>query len=357
MALFGGKTRLPRSRGPDKTVRVFSVRRVPRHHSAMKLHRLTAALAAVLLALAPGRAAADPAAIFVGNYNGGSPNADVLAYDATGAAATGYAAPTGFSNPKGIAYNPASGMLYVADINAGKIRTFNAATGMETSIGFASAAGLDYPIGLALNAGVLYAANYYGNTAVTAYNAATGAAVTSGFTSPTGLSNPYGLAVNNTMLFVANYGNGTLGAYNLATGVASFTITGLSGPTGVALFGNDLFVANTNGTTVGEYDARSGAVINASFVTGLSVPEGLAILGNRLLVAIDSGSTVGAYGIPDTAATGNVPTSATPSFLTGLNGPTFIAIGNIPEPSTWMLLGMGAGMLGLATLRRRVLCV
>ena len=95
-----------------------------------------ATVTATLLALAPGRAAADPAAIYVGNYNGGTfggSNGYVSAYSATGAAATGYTAPAGFGDAGGVAYNPANGMLYVADSNTSKIRTFNAINGAETT--------------------------------------------------------------------------------------------------------------------------------------------------------------------------------------------------------------------------------
>ena len=312
-----------------------------------------AALVATLLALAPGRAAADPAAIFVstGNYDAGY----VPAYDSTGAGATGYTAPSGLTLPEGLAWNPANGMLYVADAQTSQIRTFNAANGAETSIGFANATGLVGPEGLALNAGVLYAANF-GGTAVTAYNAANGARVTSGFKSPTVPKGSTGLAVNATTLFVANENNNTLGAFNLATGTAAagFTpiTTGLNRPLGVALFGNDLFVANLSSQTVGEYDATTGAVINASFVTGVANPYGLAILGNRLLVADNLNNTVGAYGIPAVALLNNVPTSSNASFLTVPDGPTYVAIANVPEPSTWALLTLGTAALGLA-LRRR----
>ncbi|MEO6846169.1 MAG: hypothetical protein ABI254_02855, partial [Chthoniobacterales bacterium] len=39
----------------------------------------------------------------------------------------------------------------------------------------------------------------------------------------------------------------------------------------------NLYVSNTSANTVGKYDAKTGAVINASFITGLSGPRGLAM--------------------------------------------------------------------------------
>ena len=72
-----------------------------------------------------------------------------------------------------------------------------------------------------------------------------------------------------------------------------------------AAHGQDLYVASFGSNTVGEYDASTGALIDANFVTGLDNPYGLAV-------------------------------------------------SDVPEPSTWALLGSGAGWLGLI-LRRRSL--
>ena len=310
------------------------------------------ALAAVLLALAPGRAAADPPVIFVSSANGGTPNGDVPAFSATGATATNYTTPSSFQNPQGLAYDPANNTLYVADNGTSKIRTFNVTTGAETtaSTGFTSATGLSSPYGLAYSGGMLYAANSSANT-VTAYNAANGAQITS-FTSPTGLSHPFGLAVSGTMLYVASEQGNTITAFNLAMGTTTFTINDPNTPTAVALYGNDLFVSNLGNITVSEYDATTGNVINASFAANTSGAYGLAILGNLLLVASDeTKGGVDAYGIPAMATTGNMPTSITPGFITNLNQPFFIAV--VPEPSTWALLGVGIAGLGVVTLRQR----
>jgi len=76
----------------------------------------------------------------------------------------------------------------------------------------------------------------------------------------------------------------------------------LSYPWGIGILGNNLYVANYSNGTIGEYDATSGAAINSSLVTGLNFPVG-------------------------------------------------IAVGTVPEPSTYALLGLGA--LGVMTVLRR----
>ena len=311
-------------------------------------------LAAAVVSVVPfsGTSHAAPT-IYVSSFNNGSGSEP--AFNADGTAASGYTAPSGFGDPEGVAVDPATNTLYVADAAHNTISTFNATTGAATNIGFASAAGLNQPYGmLQVGSNLLVANNGNGSNTILAFNAANGQAGT-GFTSPTGLNGPAGLASLGTTLFVSNLGNNTVGAYNLAMGgaaVSSFTpISGLNGPLGLAVYGNDLFVANNDGSTVGEYNATTGAVINASFVTGLSQPWGLAVLGGNLLAANDGGTTVGEYGIPATATLGNTPTSSNANFLIGLDFPDFIAV--VPEPSTWAFVAAGVGLLGL-TLRRRI---
>jgi hypothetical protein len=51
----------------------------------------------------------------------------------------------------------------------------------------------------------------------------------------------------------------------------------LNGASGLAVNGNTLFVALVFGGTVGEYDAAGGGRINANFITGLNGPTGLAV--------------------------------------------------------------------------------
>jgi DNA-binding beta-propeller fold protein YncE len=110
------------------------------------------------------------------------------------------------------------------------------------------------------------------------------------------------------------------------------------------IHGCSYFVANYgggSGTTVGEYDATTGDAIKASFITGLNGPTGLALSSNNLFVANFSGGTVGEYD----ATTGDAIKA---SFITGLNGPEALAVPSVPEPSTWSMIAVGGvALLGM----------
>jgi hypothetical protein len=172
----------------------------------------------------------------------------------------------------------------------------------------------------------------------------------------TGLSGPLGLVLTskNDALFVSNNKTGVVGKYDLPGGGAdsSFTpITGLKGVMGVAVSndGKTLYVASFgkvtatgSGTgTVGTYDAKSGAVINASFLSNLSGPTGLAIQGGVLYVALFGNmfgtGSVGAFDTEDAGEFNNGP------LITGLNQPVGLALsGN----STLYVVNEGNGTIG-----------
>jgi WD40 repeat protein len=74
------------------------------------------------------------------------------------------------------------------------------------------------------------------------------------------------------------------------------------------LSGDDLFVANGNDGTVGQYDAKTGNVINATFITGLASPSpcGLGRLGNSLFVTDTVGNVLGKYSAKTGKSSGTV---------------------------------------------------
>jgi PPE-repeat protein len=100
--------------------------------------------------------------------------------------------------------------------------------------------------------------------------------------------------------------------------------------------GNDLFVSNNSGGSIGEY-TTSGATVNTSLILGLSTPYGVAIAGNDLFVANFGNDTIGEY----TTSGGTV----NPSLISGLNGPWALATVPVPEPTSWILDGLGLALL------------
>jgi len=110
----------------------------------------------------------------------------------------------------------------------------------------------------------------------------------------------------------------------------------------ILISGNNLFVANATNNSIGEYtlsaDGLSVTSSNSSFVTGLKGPHGLAVSGTNLFVANYGNNTIGEFN----ATTGAVINA---SLVSGVTGPTSIAFLAVPEPSTYVLFGLGALML------------
>jgi len=276
----------------------------------------------------------------------------------------------------------ADAQIYVANAGNGTIGEYDATTGAAINAGLVS--GLSTPIGLALSGSDLFVANL-GTGTIGEYNAITGAAVASSLV--TGLPGPVGVAVAGGDLYVTDSGNGTIGEYNASTGAAinSSLVSGLAGPQGVVVFGSNLLVSNFTGV-IGEYDASTGTAINASFITtGLSNPDGLFVSGGHLFVSNNGNGTAGEYnattgaaintalvsGLSNTAGVGvsssnvfvtngnaidvvaaDTGGTLTASFITGLNGPEYIAVQSVPEPAAVAALA-GMGVLGVALIRRR----
>ena len=115
--------------------------------------------------------------------------------------------------------------------------------------------------------------------------------------------------------------------------------------------GNDLFVTSylgpgLIGPMVGEYDATTGAAINPSFITGLNGATGLAVSGNDLFV-LNEGSGLGTGTVGEYNATTGAALNA--GFITGLDVPTGLAVVSVvPEPSTWSMIAIGGvALLGI----------
>lgn len=209
-----------------------------------------------------------------------------------------------------------------------------------------------------------------------------------------GLANPLGIAVNpsNGEIFVVNNGNNQVSKYQ-ADGVlinASFQNVATS-PDGILLEGNDMLVVRWASSAVGRYTNTgvNGSTVNATFLTS-NVPTWRPFsiakdsLGNyfvsgsdRVLkfdssgvqdtgwvinytgaygLAIDSQDNiyVGAYGGTSIGKFASTGATINANFITGVSSVTSIAIQqNVPEPSTYALVGIAAIVMGAASKRKR----
>ena len=242
---------------------------------------------------------------------------------------------TGLNRPIWMAVS--GNTLFVANTANGTIGAFNATTGAPINANFITGASG----GIAVSGNTLFVvggAAFAGTGTIGEYDASTGTVINAKFI--TGLTAPRTVAVSGNTLFVTCTRPGPAGsvlpgiisAYNATTGevINANFVTGLRNPQGLAVSGNNLFVADADRDTISEYDATTGSVINANFITGVrtdgaiqfSVPIGIAVSGDDLFVTNSvANGMVGKYN----ATTG---ASIDANFISGLNGPTGLAIGS-----------------------------
>jgi hypothetical protein len=281
------------------------------------------------------------------------------------------------------------------------VSEYDASTGALINSSFLSVPS-PYVIGsMAVSNDLLYVFTDNGSqSAVGEYNATTGAPINPAFITwvnqvPPGPDSqyPYCIAVANGVLFVANRGaslpgdSGSVAEYDAMTGatVNASLITGLAVPTSIAVSGGDLFVVSgqsaiAEDATVGLY-TTSGVSLNPSLITNIPGPTpGLAaivISGDNLIVGVGtseyttSGTLVNsslndlgfpsdamaAYGnelfiagdqriaaITMSGATITDPLVQLPVSLQEVDGflPSMVVV---PEPSSWVLLAIGAAAL------------
>jgi hypothetical protein len=244
---------------------------------------------------------------------------------------------TGLKTPVGLVV--ANNNLFVANRGDGTVGVYDATTGDPQNPQLIT--GLKKPTGLAFMANTLYVSDFSAGT-VTAYafnhqnNTVT---PLPGFTTITGLKMPTGLAIGGgNILFIASYGTGagagTVSAYDATEGGngefnnGNPLITGLDLPTGVVVNGNMLYVSDQGGS-IGAYklDLQHVIVLAATpgFIKGLDAPTGLALgPGNTLFVVSALAGTVNQNFISST--TGNTAVANPTPFISGLSGPTGIAV-------------------------------
>jgi hypothetical protein len=266
--------------------------------------------------------------------------------------------------------------LFEADLKSGNIYEF---TPNGTRSTFAS--GLDQPFGLAFDsAGNLFEADLKsGNIYEFTPNGTRS-------TFASGLDQPFGLAFNSAgNLFVGDngIGNGYGNIYEFsANGTRSTFASGLSGPLGLAFnSAGDLFEADEGSDNIYEFSANG---TRSTFASLLTQPEGLAFDSAGNLYVGVAGSVLGAEGIIEftpgpvpvesefaavpggesyelafdskgnlyqaDAANDRINEFTTPNateslFASGLEYPAGLAFQLVPEPSTWVLVGLGLSAL------------
>jgi DNA-binding beta-propeller fold protein YncE len=85
--------------------------------------------------------------------------------------------------------------------------------------------------------------------------------------------------------------------------------------------------------------------VSGTLFSELGAPEDIAVSGTDLYVTNGENGTIGEY-----TSSG---VTVTTSLVSNLSDPQGIAIVPVPEPSTWVMLAAGAGMLLIIALRRR----
>jgi YVTN family beta-propeller protein len=222
-------------------------------------------------------------------------------------------------NPTGVAVNPSTNRVYVANFSSQSVTVIDATT--DTVIVPSIEVGLR-PHGVAVNPATnrIYVANQdSANVSVIdgVTNSTAGAPIQVG-------SSPALLAVNpvTNRIYVANQGSNTVSVIDGATStVVAPPISVGDAPTGVGVnpATNRIYVANNGGNTVTVIDGATNTVIGSPITVGLN-PYGVAVnlATNRIYVANSANDTVSVIDGSTNAVIG--------SPITVGKGPTGIAV-------------------------------
>ena len=287
--------------------------------------------------------------------------------------------------------------------NAGSVNEVQRYTDSGTYVGvFASGGGLSTPEGLAYGPNGNLFVMSYANGCILQYNGTTGAFINCITNDPSGANTGIGLkfSPDGKNMFVTNFNSNNIQEYNVASNTWTTFASGgsLNGPLDLSFLANgNLIVSNSNTHSVLQYSALG--VFLGSFVAagsgGLNFPDGQATKAGSLYVSSSGTNQVLKYDATTGASQGlfaNIGLNASPigllfqpngNLLVAANGPGQIqqydAVGNligtfglahmggaaaagfptylvqfVPEPSSFVLAGLGAtGLLAISWRRRK----
>lgn len=252
---------------------------------------------------------------------------------------------TGLNQPNGVAST--GDYVFVANQQGNTVGKYTS-TGQLVDASFIT--GLSSPTQLLVSGTSLYVMNN-GTSKIGKYDTTTGAAVNASFVTLTD-SSPFSMAISGTSLFVVAESTGhsensfvveystTDGAF-LADVIPSLP-GAATGFYGLAASGQSLYVSfYYNNGFISEY-STSGTLVNAKLIDGLIGPQNIVVTGSSLYVLeIGANNKIGEY------TTSGQTVNA--SLVSGLSNARNFTVVTVPEPSTGLLLVLGAaGMLLMA---------
>lgn len=264
--------------------------------------------------------------------------------------------------PNGMAMGP-DGLLYVADSGSNTVNRYNPVTGQFVSTAISSAqlgasfvaSGLTFLpngdllvadqagiFGPALGSGSVYRFNFGSNMLTPLL---------------TGLNQPIGLLYNNGNLYISEVSNvdpnqARISRYDFVNPPTTFlahSVSGLNQPTGLVV-GPDgqMYVTDVMGFNVRRVDFTN-PTNNSVFASGSGfiAPTGVVFSGGHMFVSNYGTGAMDGFLSEFNATTGAFEQIAVSGLVIGS------AVVTVPEPASFMLIGLPAGVFVLRRLRNR----